>query len=210
MSTALYIAYKVNQIIRGKSVYYALMIWPYAVAPAIAGMLWRFLFDPAIGLVNYVLEKFFHYHWNFTIHSGQALVLIMLAGAWQQISYNFVFYSAGLQGIPSTIIEAAEIDGAGPLRQFWNIIFPLLSPMTFFLIVMNFIYAFFSTFGLIQVVTEGGPNNATNILVYRVYRDGFIGLDFGRSAAESVILMLIVGGLTFLHFKYIEKLVHYK
>jgi len=209
MAAALYIANKINQVLRGKSFYHTLMIWPYAVAPAIAGMLWRFLFDPAIGLVTYVLAKF-NYPWNFTVHSGQAIFLIIIAGAWQQISYNFVFYLAGLQAIPDSILEAATIDGASPIRRFWSIVFPLLSPMTFFLIAMNFIYAFFNTFGLIQVVTEGGPDNATNILVYRVYTDGFIGLDFGKSAAESVILMIIVGLLTILHFKYIEKMVHYK
>lgn len=208
MGLALLMATMLNGIIRGKRIYNALLIWPYAVAPAIAGMLWRFLFSPSIGVLTYVLAKL-GYTFNFQIHAGQALFLVTAAASWQQFSYNFVFFLAGLQAIPYSLIEAAAIDGAGPLRRFWSIIFPLLSPTTFFLMVMNFVYSFFNTFGIIQIVTQGGPANATNILVYRVYRDGFIGLNFGSSSAQSVILMAIVILLTLIQFKYIEKRVHY-
>lgn len=208
MGVALLMATMINNVIRGKRIYNALLIWPYAVAPAIAGMLWRFLFSPSIGLFTYVLNQL-GYSFNFQIHAGQALFLITAAASWQQFSYNFVFFLAGLQAIPHSLIEAAAIDGASPFRRFWSIIFPLLSPTTFFLMVMNFVYSFFNTFGIIQIVTQGGPANATNILVYRVYRDGFVGLNFGSSSAQSVILMVIVILLTLIQFKYIEKRVHY-
>lgn len=208
MGVALLMATMINNVIRGKRIYNALLIWPYAVAPAIAGMLWRFLFSPSIGLFTYVLNQL-GYSFNFQIHAGQALFLITAAASWQQFSYNFVFFLAGLQAIPHSLIEAAAIDGASPFRRFWSIIFPLLSPTTFFLMVMNFVYSFFNTFGIIQIVTQGGPANATNILVYRVYRDGFVGLNFGSSSAQSVILMVIVILLTLIQFKYIEKKVHY-
>lgn len=208
MGVALLMATMINNVFRGKRIYNALLIWPYAVAPAIAGMLWRFLFSPSIGLFTYVLNQL-GYSFNFQIHAGQALFLITAAASWQQFSYNFVFFLAGLQAIPHSLIEAAAIDGASPFRRFWSIIFPLLSPTTFFLMVMNFVYSFFNTFGIIQIVTQGGPANATNILVYRVYRDGFVGLNFGSSSAQSVILMVIVILLTLIQFKYIEKRVHY-
>lgn len=208
MGSALLMATMLNSIIRGKRIYNTLLIWPYAVAPAIAGMLWRFLFSPSIGVVSYGLHKL-GYHWNFNLYGGQALFLVIIASAWQQFSYNFIFFLAGLQSIPNSLIEAAAIDGASPFRRFWNIVFPLLSPISFFLLVMNFVYAFFKTFGVIQIVTQGGPANATDILVYRVYRDGFVGLNFGGSSAQSVVLMIIVMFLTIIQFKYVEKKVHY-
>jgi sn-glycerol 3-phosphate transport system permease protein len=185
LTAALYLAVQADRVIRGATTYKTLLIWPYAVAPAVAGVLWLFLFNPTIG------------------------VLVVVAAAWKQISYNFLFFLAGLQAIPRSLIEAAAIDGAGPGRRFWTIVFPLLSPTTFFLVVVNIVYAFFDTFGIIHQVTEGGPAGATNILVYKVYRDGFIGLDLGGSAAQSVVLMAIVISLTVVQFRFIERRVHY-
>lgn len=208
MGFALLLAVLVERITRGRGFYNTLMIWPYAVAPAIAGMLWRFLFSPSVGIVTFALAKV-GIHWNFNVNATQALLLVILASAWQQFSYNFVFFVAGLKAIPHSLHEAAAIDGASPFRRFWNVTFPLLSPTTFFLVVMNLVYAFFNTFGVIQVVTQGGPANATNILVYRVYRDGFVGLNFGSSSAQSVIMMILVAVLTVIQFKYVERRVHY-
>ncbi|OGT30325.1 MAG: glycerol-3-phosphate transporter permease [Gammaproteobacteria bacterium RIFCSPHIGHO2_12_FULL_35_23] len=204
----LFFAVLANRVTRGKRIYNALLILPYAVAPAIAGVLFRFLFDPAIGIFPYWLH-YFHYTWNFTINSRQALFLIVIISAWQQVSYNFLFYLAGLQAIPRSLIESAALDGAGPFRRFWSIIFPLLSPTTFFLIVINMLYAFFDTFGIIQIVTQGGPANATQTLVYKIYQDGFMGLDFGGSAAQSVILMLVIIVLTIIQFKFFERSIEY-
>ena len=198
----------VNGVNRGAGVYKTLLIWPYAVAPAIAGILWRFLLNPAIGTLSYVLH-YFGVNWDYTIHPRQALTLVILASAWQQFSYNFLFFLAGLHAIPKAYIEAAALDGAGPLARFRHIVLPLLSPTTFFLLVINLIYAFFDTFGVIQVVTQGGPAEATNTLVFKVYSDGFIGLDLGGSATQSVILMLVVIVLTIIQFRYIERKVHY-
>lgn len=205
---ALFIAVLVDRVIKAKFIYKTLFIWPYAVAPALAGILWRFLFNPAVGVLAHVLQTL-GYDWNYTIHWKQGLFLVILASSWQQFSYNFLFFLAGLQAIPRSLIEAAEIDGAGSRRVFWTIIFPLLSPITFFLIVVNLIYAFFNTFGVIQVITQGGPAGGTDILVYKVYNDGFMGLDLGGSSAQSVILMLIVLVLTVIQFRYIERKVHY-
>jgi sn-glycerol 3-phosphate transport system permease protein len=208
LAAGLFIAVVANKIVRGSATYKTLLIWPYAVAPAVAGILWRFLFNPAIGVVSYVLDKM-GYHWNYTLNGHQALFLIVIAAVWQQFSYNFLFFIASLQSIPKSLLEAAAIDGASPTRRFWSIVFPLLSPTTFFLLIMNMIYAFFDTFGIVQIMTKGGPANATNTLVYKVYSDGFVGMNFGSSAAQSVVLMLIVIGLTVLQFKYVEKKVHY-
>lgn len=205
---ALVLAVMVTRVVRGKGIYKTLLIWPYAVAPAVAGILWRFLFNPAIGVISNLLDKF-GYHWDYTINGHQALLLVVIAAAWQQFSYNFVFFIAGLQAIPKSLIEAAAIDGAGPFKRFWTILFPLLAPTTFFLMIMNLIYSFFNTFGVIQVVTQGGPAGATNILVYKVYNDGFVGLNLGGSSAQSVVLMAIVIVLTVIQFRYIEKKVHY-
>jgi sn-glycerol 3-phosphate transport system permease protein len=178
------------------------------VAPAVAGALWVFMFNPRIGIVAYMLHSF-GYDWNHQIRGQDAFSLITIAAVWKQISYNFVFFLAGLQAIPKSLIEAAAIDGAGPTKRFWTIVFPLLSPTTFFLLVVNIVYAFFDTFGIVHATTSGGPAKATEILVYKVFNDGFIGLDLGSSAAQSVILMIIVIALTVVQFRYIERRVAY-
>ena len=196
------------RIVRFAMVYKTLLIVPYAVAPVIAGVLWVFLFSPSIGVVTYYLGKL-GYNWNHMMNDNQAMALIVMASVWKQISYNFLFFLAGLQSIPKALIEAASIDGAGPWRRFWNIQLPLLSPTTFFLLVINIVYAFFDTFGIIDAATQGGPGQSTSILVYKVYQDGFKALDLGGSAAQSVILMLIVVVLTVIQFRYVEKKVQY-
>ena len=208
LAAALYLAVQADRVIRGAMAYKTLLVWPYAVAPAVAGVLWLFLFNPTLGIVAYALRKL-GYDWNHLLDGGQAMFLVVIAAAWKQISYNFLFFLAGMQAIPRSLIEAAAIDGAGPARRFWTIVFPLLTPTTFFLLVINVVYAFFDTFGIIHQVTEGGPAGATNILVYKVFRDGFIGLDLGGSAAQSVVLMAIVIALTVIQFRYIERKVHY-
>jgi sn-glycerol 3-phosphate transport system permease protein len=208
LSVALLLAVFADRVLRGALVYKTLLIWPYAVAPAVAGVLWLFLFNPTVGIVAYALKRM-GIDWNPHINGGDAMLLVVIAAAWKQISYNFLFFLAGLQSIPRSLIEAAAIDGAGPGRRFWTIIFPLLSPTTFFLIVVNVVYAFFDTFGVIHATTRGGPAKATEILVYKVYNDGFQGLDLGGSAAQSVILMTIVITLTVVQFRYIERRVHY-
>ncbi len=208
LGIALILAAMADHVVRGTTVYRTLLIWPYAVAPAVAGALWMFLFDPTLGIVSYMLQGI-GYDWNYRLNGNQAMALIVLAASWKQISYNFLFFLAGMQAIPRSLIEAAAIDGAGPARRFWTIIFPLISPTTFFLLVMNIVYAFFDTFGIVHAVTKGGPAKATEILVYKVYNDGFIGLDLGGSAAQSVILMVIVIGLTVIQFRYIERKVEY-
>ena len=197
-----------DRIVRFAMVYKTLLIVPYAVAPVIAGVLWVFLFSPSIGVVTYYLGEL-GYGWNHMMNDNQAMTLIVIASVWKQISYNFLFFLAGLQSIPKALIEAASIDGAGPWRRFWNIQQPLLSPTTFFLLVINIVYAFFDTFGIIDAATQGGPGQSTSILVYKVYQDGFKALDLGGSAAQSVILMLIVIALTVVQFRYVEKKVQY-
>jgi sn-glycerol 3-phosphate transport system permease protein len=208
LSVALLLAVMADRVTRGATVYKTLLIWPYAVAPAIAGVLWLFLFNPTIGVIAYALRKV-GVDWNPLVNGGDAMLLVIIAAAWKQISYNFLFFLAGLQSIPKSLTEAAAIDGAGPSRRFWTIVFPLLSPTTFFLIVVNVVYAFFDTFGVIHAVTKGGPAKATEILVFKVFNDGFIGLDLGGSAAQSVILMVIVISLTVVQFRYVERRVHY-
>jgi len=208
MSSALVLATMADRVIKGSSTYKVLLIWPYAVAPAVAGALWMFMFDPTLGIVTYVLDLF-HYDWNHRLHGGEAMMLIVLAATWKQVSYNFLFFLAAMQSIPKSLIEAAAIDGAGPTRRFWSIVFPLISPTTFFLCIMNLVYAFFDTFGIVHAITKGGPAKATEILVYKVYNDGFIGLDLGGSAAQSVILMIIVIAITVFQFRYIERKVDY-
>lgn len=205
---ALALAIFADRIVRFAMVYKTLLIVPYAVAPVIAGVLWVFLFSPSIGVAAYALGRL-GYPWNHLMNDNQAMALIVLASVWKQISYNFLFFLAGLQSIPRALIEAASIDGAGPWRRFWNIQLPLLSPTTFFLLVINVVYAFFDTFGIIDAATQGGPGQSTMILVYKVYQDGFKALDLGGSAAQSVILMLIVIALTVLQFRYVEKKVQY-
>lgn len=205
---ALILAAMADHVIRMKMVYQTLLIWPYAVAPAIAGILWLFMFNPTVGIVAWWLSLI-GIDWNHTISGNQAMGLVIIAAAWKQISYNFLFFLAGMQSIPKSLIEAAAVDGAGPLKRFMTIILPLISPTTFFLLVVNVVYAFFDTFGIIHAVTSGGPAQATNILVYKVFADGFIGLNLGSSAAQSVILMGIVMILTIVQFRYIERRVQY-
>jgi sn-glycerol 3-phosphate transport system permease protein len=208
MGSALILAARVDRVIKCRTVYRTFLIWPYAVAPVVAGALWMFMFDPTLGIVAYYL-KYAGIHWNHRMDGNHAMILIIVAASWKQISYNFLFFIAGMQAIPRSLIEAAAMDGAGPFRRFWTIVFPLLSPTTFFLLVVNMVYAFFDTFGIVHAVTKGGPAQATQILVYKVYNDGFIGLDLGGSAAQSVILMAIVIGFTVIQFKYIERRVVY-
>ena len=205
---SLVLAIFADRIVRGAMVYKTLLIMPYAVAPVIAGVLWVFVFSPSIGVATFGLRAL-GIDWNYQMDGGQAMALIIMASVWKQISYNFLFFLAGLQSIPKSLIEAAAIDGAGPLRRFWNIQLPLLSPTTFFLLVINIVYAFFDTFGIIDATTEGGPGQSTSILVYKVYQDGFKALDLGGSAAQSVILMVIVVTLTVVQFRYVEKKVQY-
>ena len=208
LSVALLLAVMADRAVRSATVYKTLIIWPYAVAPVVAGVLWYFLFNPTVGMMAFFLRKV-GVNWNHTLNGTQAMTLVIIASAWREVSYNFLFFLAGLQSIPHSFIEAAAIDGAGPWRRFWTIVFPLLSPTAFFLIVVNIVYAFFDTFGVIHALTRGGPNYATNILVYKVFNDGFINLDLGGSAAQSVILMIVVIMLTVVQFRFIERKVHY-
>jgi len=208
MSLSLLLAVMADRTVRGATTYKTLIIWPYAVAPVVSAVLWYFLFNPTVGIVALFLRTI-GYDWNHTLNGRQAMLLVIIAAAWREISYNFLFFLAGLQAIPKSFIEAAAIDGASPAKRFWTIAFPLLSPTFFFLIVMNIVYAFFDTFGVIHAITEGGPAQATNIMVYKIYRDGFLGLDLGGSAAQAVILMAIVITLTVVQFRYIERRVHY-
>jgi sn-glycerol 3-phosphate transport system permease protein len=209
LSVALLLAATADWIIRGALAYKTLLIWPYAVAPAVAGVLWAFMFNPTIGILAYLLGQV-GITWNYYLNGNQAMILVVIAAAWKQVSYNFLFFLAGMQAIPKSLIEAAAIDGAGPAKRFWTIIFPLISPTTFFLIVVNLVYAFFETFAIIHAVTSGGPARATEILVYKVFRDGVEGLDLGGSSAQSVILMVIVIALTVLQFRYVERRVQYQ
>jgi len=208
MIVALLLAAMADRVVRGATAYKTLLIWPYAVAPAVAGVLWWFIFNPTIGVLAYALKSL-GYDWNHYLSGRDAMILVIVAASWKQVSYNFLFFLAGMQAIPKSLIEAAAIDGAGPVKRFWTIIFPLLSPTTFFLLVVNVVYAFFETFGIIHATTSGGPAQATNILVFKVYNDGFVGLDLGGSAAQSVILMAIVIALTVIQFRYIERRVQY-
>lgn len=209
LSVALFLAAKADRILKGRLAYRTLLMWPYAVAPAIAGVLFLFLFNPTFGVIGVALNRTLGIDWNYLLNGNQAMFLVILASAWKQVSYNFLFFVAGMQAIPKSLVEAASIDGAGPTRRFWTVIFPLLMPITFFLLVINIIFAFFETFGIVEVLTKGGPAGATNILVYKVFNDGFIGLDFGSSAAQSVILMGIVITLTVIQFRYVERKVTY-
>ncbi len=208
LTSALLLAVMADRAIKGATAYKAALLWPYAVAPAVAGVLWLFLFSPANGVIALALRAM-GYEWNHVLNGGEAMLLVVIAASWKQIAYNFLFFLAGLQMIPKSLIEAAAIDGAGPAKRFWTIVFPLLSPTTFFLLVVNVVYAFFDTFGIIHAVTSGGPAGATNTLVYKVYSDGFVGLDLGGSAAQSVVLMAIVIALTVVQFRYIERKVQY-
>ncbi len=208
MGSALILAAFADRVVRGATTYRTLMIWPYAVAPVLAGALWVFMFNPTLGIFPYILE-FIGIDWNHYLNGTHAMLLVIFAAAWKQIAYNFLFYLAAMQSIPRSLIEAAAIDGAGPVRRFWDHIFPLISPTTFFLLVINAVYAFFDTFGIIHAVTQGGPANSTTILVYKVFNDGFVGLDLGGSAAQSVILMILVIAMTVVQFRYVERKVEY-
>jgi len=208
LASALLLAVMADRVIRGAGAYNTLLIWPYAVAPALAGVLWGFMFNPTIGVIAYLLEAL-GLKWNYYVDGDQALLLVTIAAAWKQVSYNFIFFLAGLQAIPRSVIEAAAIDGAGPAKRFWTIVFPLLSPTTFFLLVLNIVHLFFDSFGIVHALTQGGPGRATEILVFRVWSDGYRGLDYGGSAAQSVVLMAVVIALTVVQFRYIERKVHY-
>ena len=208
LSIALLLAVMADRVVKGAMVYKTLLIWPYAVAPAVAGVLWLFMFAPSVGIVSYWLRQL-GLEWNHLLNGKHAMALIVMAAVWKQISYNFLFFLAGLQSIPKSLIEAAAIDGATPWRRFWTIVFPLLSPTTFFLLVINIVYAFFETFAIVDAATHGGPGKDTAILVYKVYYDGFKALDLGGSAAQSVVLMAIVIALTVVQFRYVEKKVQY-
>ncbi len=208
ISISLMLAVFADRIVKGALVYKTLLIWPYAVAPAVAGVLWLFMFAPSVGVVSFWLRAV-GIEWNHLLNGGQAMTLVVMAAVWKQISYNFLFFLAGLQSIPKSLIEAAAIDGARPWRRFWTIVFPLLSPTTFFLLVINIVYAFFDTFGIIDAATEGGPGKDTSILVYKVYYDGFKAMDLGGSASQSVVLMVIVVALTVVQFRFVEKKVNY-
>lgn len=209
MSFGLALAMLVNGRQRGQKIYKALLLWPYAVAPAVGAILWRFLCHPTLGWVTQWL-RWFGVDFNYVIHAKQALMVVIIAASWQQFSYNFLFFFAALKMIPPSLLEAAILDGASPSRRFLQIILPLLSPTLFFLLVMNLIYSFFDTFGIIHVITNGGPGYSTTTLIYKVYKDGFIGMDLGSASAQSVILMFIVIALTLLQFRYLEKKVHYE
>jgi sn-glycerol 3-phosphate transport system permease protein len=208
IALSLLLAVMADRVVRGAWAYRTLLIWPYAVAAAVAGVLYAFMFAPSIGIISYVL-KGFGVDWNWVIRGEQAMLLVVMAAVWNQISYNFLFFLAGLQSIPKSLIEAAAIDGATPARRFWTIVFPLLSPTAFFLLVVNVVYAFFGTFGIIDATTQGGPATSTQILVYKVYHDGVKAADIGGSSAQSVILMAIVIVLTVVQFRYIERKVNY-
>ena len=208
LGLSLLLAVMADRVIRGSSFYKTVLVWPYAVAPAVAGVLWGFLFNPSVGIVSWLLQGI-GIDFNYVSNGNQALLLIVFAAVWNQVSYNFLFFLAGLQSIPRSLIEAAAIDGAGPGRRFWDIVFPLLSPTGFFLLVINIIYAFFGTFGIVDSLTKGGPAKATEILVFKVYNDGFRGQDLGGSSAQSVILMIVVIVLTIVQFRFIERRVHY-
>jgi len=208
LTIALVLAVMADRVIRGATFYKTLLIIPYAVAPAVAGVLWLFMFAPSAGIISYALNRI-GIEWNHLLNANDAMTLIVMAAVWKQVSYNFLFFLAGLQSIPKSLIEAAAIDGAKPWRRFWTIVFPLLSPVTFFLLVINIVYSFFETFAIVDTATQGGPGKETAILVYKVYYDGFKALDLGGSAAQSVVLMAIVIGLTVIQFRFIENKVNY-
>ena len=208
LAISLLLAVCADRVLRGASAYKTFLIVPYAAAPAVAGVLWMFIFNPTLGVLSYVM-RMFGIDWNYLVDADQALTLLVIAAVWKQVSYNFIFFLAGLQAIPKSLLEAAAMDGAGPFRRFWTVVFPLLSPTTFFLLVMNIVYAFFDTFAIVDATTMGGPGQDTNILVYKVFVDGFRNMDFGGSAAQSVILMVMVIILTVIQFRFIERRVNY-
>ncbi len=209
ISLGLFIATMANRALKFTTLTRTFLIWPYAVAPAISGILWLFLLHPSYGVVSIFIKKWLGVSWNPVLEGKDAMIMVIMASAWKEISYNFVFFMAGMQSIPKSLIEAAAMDGASPFKRFWAITLPLLSPTMFFVTVMNIIYSFFETFGVIHTVTQGGPGGATNILVYKVYQDGFIGLNLGSSSAQSIVLMVLIIVITVLQFKYVERKVQY-
>lgn len=208
LAISLTLAVCADRVIRGAGAYKTFLILPYAVAPAVAGVLWMFIFNPTLGVLSYAMRQM-GFEWDYLVNANQALTLIVIAAVWKQVSYNFIFFLAGLQAIPRSLLEAAAMDGAGPFRRFWSVVFPLLSPTTFFLLVMNVVYAFFDTFAIIDATTQGGPGQETTVLVYKVFVDGFRNMDFGGSAAQSVVLMVMVIVLTVFQFRFIERRVNY-
>lgn len=208
LAVSLLFAVCADRVLRGGNAYKSFLIIPYAIAPAVAGVLWMFIFNPTLGVLSYALRQF-GFEWNYMVNADHALALIVIAAVWKQVSYNFIFFLAGLQAVPKSLLEAAAMDGAGPFRRFWTVIFPLLSSTTFFLLVMNVIYAFFDTFAIVDATTMGGPGQETNILVYKVFVDGFRNMDYGGSAAQSVVLMALVIVLTVIQFRFIERRVNY-
>jgi sn-glycerol 3-phosphate transport system permease protein len=209
MIVALFLAVQANKKIRGASFYKTMLIWPYAVATMVSGVLWLFMFNPNVGVIAWFLKHRLGIEWNHLLNVNQAFLLVTIAASWKQVAYNFVFFLAGLQSVPAALVEAAAIDGAGPAKRFWKVVFPLLSPTTFYLVVMNIVYGFFETFPIIHQVTMGGPGKATDMLVYKVWRDGVVNLDLGGSSAQSVVLMILVIGLTVVQFRFIERKVTY-
>ncbi|HOO01424.1 MAG TPA: ABC transporter permease subunit [Rectinema sp.] len=209
MAISLFLAIQANKKIRLASFYKTMLIWPYAVSTLVAGVIWLFMFNPNVGVIAYTLKHTFHIDWQYLLNFNQAFLLLTMAASWKQLAYNFVFFLAGLQSVPATLVEAAEIDGAGPTKRFWKIIFPLLSPTTFYLLVMDLVYGFFETFPIVHSITSGAPGKSTAILVYMVWRDGVINLDLGSSSAQSVILMIMVIVLTVFQFRFIERRVTY-
>ena len=208
LAVSLLFAVCADRVLRGGNAYKSFLIIPYAIAPAVAGVLWMFIFNPTLGVLSYALRQF-GFEWNYMVNADHALALIVIAAVWKQVSYNFIFFLAGLQAVPKSLLEAAAMDGAGPFRRFWTVVFPLLSPTTFFLLVMNVIYAFFDTFAIVDATTMGGPGQETNILVYKVFVDGFRNMDYGGSAAQSVVLMALVIVLTVIQLRFIERRVNY-
>ena len=208
LAVSLLFAVCADRVLRGGNAYKSFLIIPYAIAPAVAGVLWMFIFNPTLGVLSYALRQF-GFEWNYMVNADHALALIVIAAVWKQVSYNFIFFLAGLQAVPKSLLEAAAMDGAGPFRRFWTVVFPLLSPTTFFLLVMNVIYAFFDTFAIVDATTMGGPGQETNILVYTDFVDGFRNMDYGGSAAQSVVLMALVIVLTVIQFRFIERRVNY-
>ena len=208
LAVSLLFAVCADRVLRGGNAYKSFLIIPYAIAPAVAGVLWMFIFNPTLGVLSYALRQF-GFEWNYMVNADHALALIVIAAVWKQVSYNFIFFLAGLQAVPKSLLEAAAMDGAGPFRRFWTVVFPLLSPTTFFLLVMNVIYAFFDTFAIVDATTMGGPGQETNILVYKVFVDGFRNMDYGGSAAQSVVLMALIIVLTVIQFRFIERRVNY-
>ena len=210
MSASLGMAVLADKPVRGLGLYRTLLLWPYALSPAVAGIVWALLFEPSSGLMTYLIRLTTHQSPNWMMAPNYALFVTILAAAWKMLGFNIVFFLAGLQGIPGEIVEAAQVDGASPRQSFWHVVFPILSPMTFFLFIMNSLFAFFEVFGLIDVMTQGGPGRGTEVLIYKLYRDGFVSIRWGYASAQSIVLFVLVGGLTLLQFRYVGRRVFYR